>query len=238
MKSIGSLSLSASAILEQKGLDPFRTILPAREFSAVARMTGCSPRRKRPLTPQVVAWLMMLVALHTTSMSQGLCQAWAWVAHLVPKRKDRRVTEEAFTQARAALPLRFWKTLFDRFRWRFQKQFDPAMRWKGLRVLAGDGSVVDLPSIPLLSKFFGHPKGPKGAGRQPQGRLVALCSVFTGFCTAFQFVPLRFAERTVLRRLLKFIEPDDLLLLDRGFFSLRADGGDHLAVGPLSPTPL
>jgi len=220
MLSIGSIPLSSSAILNQNGLDPFRQILPAREFSTVARMTGCSPRRKRPLTPQVVAWLMMLVALHTTSMTQGLAQAWNWVAHLVPKRKDRCVSEEAFTQARAALPLRFWKTLFARLARRFAQKFDSQMRWKGLRILAGDGSVIDLPRIPLLSKFFGHPKGAKGTGRQPQGRLLALCSVFTGFCLAFLFVPLRFPEHTVLRHLLKYLMPRDLLLLDRGFFSL------------------
>jgi hypothetical protein len=223
MKSIGSPSLGASTILsnilQHKGLDPFRSIIPPREFATVARMTDCLPQRKRALTPQVVAWLMMLVALHTTSMTQGLYQAWSWVSHLVPKRRNQCVSEEAFTQARNALPLRFWGILFERLGCRFHKHFDAATRWKGLRVLAGDGSLIDLPNSPQLSKFFGHPKGAKGPGRQPQGRLVALCSVFTGFCVAFKFAPLRFTEHVLLRRLLKFFKPHDLVLLDRGFFS-------------------
>ena len=206
---------------------PFRGILPPEEFAAAARQAGCEPQRKRPLVPEVVAWLMMYVGLTTQSMTQGLTQAWGLVRAICPGLKDLCVREEAFCQGRAQLSLGFWRTLWDRLRQRYEEKFTPRMLWKNkLRVLAGDGSDVDLPNVPLLARFFGRPKNGKGSSRRPQGRLVALCSVFTGFCVAFVFVGLRFTEHIALRHLIRKLRRDDLLLLDRGFFSLRRDGAD------------
>ncbi len=230
MKSIGSTYQAASTILRRSGLAPFRHILPAREFRRVARQAGCTPKRKRALVPEVVVWLMAIVALETTSMTQGLLRAWGLVGPLCPARKRGGVSEEAFTQARKGLPLRFWKVLWLRLRSRYEQRFASLMRWKGIwRVLAVDGSDVLLPHSPALSRFFGHPKGSKGEGRQPQGRLVGMCSVFTGFCVAFKFMPLRFTEHAALRHLIRHLKKNDLLLLDRGFFSLPGPLGHHPA---------
>ena len=222
MSAIGSNRNRAPVLLQSFGLGCFQAILPSQEIAAVARQTGCSPkRRERPLTPEVVCWLMMLVALHTESMTQGLRRAWRWVSALSP-RPERPVSEEAFCIARSQLTLRFWRTLWSRLASRYESRFGSQMRWKGLfRVLAGDGSDVNLPNVPALVRFFTRPKNQKGQSRCPQGRLVALCSVFTGFCLAFKFVSLRFTEHTALQHLIRYLRKNDLILLDRGFFSLH-----------------
>jgi hypothetical protein len=153
---------------------------------------------------------MMFVGLHTESMTQGLIRAWDWVRAACSRLPANGVSEEAFCQARGQLPLRFWRSLWDRLQGRYQRRFAPALLWKGIfRVLAGDGSEVQLPLIPALVAFFGCPKGGKGESRRPQGRLVAFCSVFTGFCVAFKFVPLRFSEHTVLRHLIRLLNIND-----------------------------
>ena len=103
MQLIGSTRRSASVILQQAGLAPFRSILSPDEFERAAHQAGCGPKRKRPLVPEVVSWLMMLVALETTSMTQGLCRAWGLVRSLVPSGDGSLVSEEAFSQARAGL---------------------------------------------------------------------------------------------------------------------------------------
>ena len=221
MALIGSTCRSASLILQRAGLAPFRSILPASDFDQAARQGGCAPKRKRPLIPEVVSWLMMLVALETTSMTQGLCRAWGLVRSMASTTNREPVSEEAFSQARHALSLRFWRFLWHGLQSRYQQRFGSTMRWKGIfRLLAIDGSEVLLPKISALSRFFGRPKGARGEGRRPQARLVALCSVLTGFCLAFKFMPLRFAEHTGLRHLIRRLQRNDLLLLDRGFFSL------------------
>lgn len=199
-------------------LPAFHSILPGREFAQVARLTGCTPRRRRRLVPEVVCWLMMYVALTTTSMTRGLAGAWT----ILGLRRTRcpAITEEAFCQARAGLPLRFFRLLLRRLAGRYTERFDAAMRWKGLfRVLAADGSIVTLAKNATLALYFGTASNDRGACVYPQARLTALCSVFTGYCLGFLFTPLRFAEQVAVRHLLRSIRPMDLVLMDRNFFS-------------------
>jgi len=221
------------------GLARFQAILTPKDFETIAQQTDCAPKKERALTPQVVFWLMACVGLYTESMTQGLLRAWDWVRAACPHLPAEGVSEEAFCQARRDLPLRFWRALWERLQARYQNRFAAAMRWKGIfRVLAGDGSEVRLPKAAALTSFFGCPKNGERESRQPQGRLVAFCSVFTGFCTAFKFVPLRFSEHTVLRHLISKLQINDLLLLDRGFFSLRRPLAHRAAEGSLPPAPL
>jgi hypothetical protein len=215
MSCIGSTRVHAVALIQNSGFDPFRRVLPSEEFQAVAHETGCLPKRRRRLIPEVVAWLVMYARLHGESMTQALLQAWPMVGP-----PGELVSEEAFCQARNALTLRFWKRLFQRLCVRYEHRHDACMRWKGYRVLAGDGTEATLPILPSLIRCFGRPKNAKGYAKAPQARLVALCSVFTGFCVAFTFVALRVTEHAALGHLLRHLKPKDLLLLDRGFFSL------------------
>lgn len=223
MPAIGFSHRDAVMLIQKFGLAPLRAILPAEEFATIARQTDCAPKRQRPLIPEVVSWLMMLVSLKATSMTQGLLQAWGCVRSVWPRLEAGCVTEEAFAMARRQLPLRFWRALFQRLRQRYEQRFAEAMRWKDRwRVLAVDGSDVRLPNRAILADFFGRAQSGHGQSRQPQGRLVALCSVFTGFCLAFVFMPRRFTEHLALRHLLRHLRPHDLLLADCGFFSYAA----------------
>ncbi len=234
MKTIGSSSHPASDILRQFGLGPFRKILSSGAFERVAQQAECAPKRKRPLIPEVVAWLMMFVAMQNTSMTQGLIRAWGLVRSLCPGLDRKAVSEEAFSQGRSGLRLRFWRILWHHVQTQYEQRFDAVQRWKKkYRVLAVDGTEVILPHIEALIRFFGQPSGAK-KGRKPQARLVAISSVFTGFCLTFKLAALRFSEHTVFRHLRKVLQPNDLLLADRGFFSLRSNLGHPLPWGGLS----
>ncbi len=229
MAFIGSHRRYASLVFQKFGLAPFRRILSPEVFAAAARAGRCAPRRDRPLIPEVVAWLMMYVGLQTTSMTQGLCRAWGLVRAVCPQLQSGCVTEEAFCQARNLLTLEFWRSLWERLVSRFEAKFTPSMLWKNtFRLLAIDGSDVDLPNAPKIACFFGRPANGKGEGRRPQAKLVALCSVFTGFCFAFKLIGKPFTEHHALQHLIRRLRRSDLVLMDRGFFSLRR----HLAYPP------
>lgn len=233
------IGLSRSAVREifaQFGLAPFRQILTPADFSAVANDIGCAPKRARRLTPEVVAWLMLSVALQTTSMTQGVALAWGWLAtagFLLAGAAP--VTEEAFCQARQALPLRFWRALWACLCAKYEQRFGAALRWKGLRVLAADGTEADVPNVPALVKFFTRPRTTHGESKAPQGRLVAVCSVLTGFCFDFSFTSRLCSEHLALRHLIRRLRALDLLLLDRGFFSLRRHPRHPAAPSPFPP---
>jgi len=221
MSSIGFGCRNAATVLRNFGLVPFRTLLPPEVFVHAAEAGGCAPQRARPLIPEVVAWLMMYVGLHTVSMTQGLAQAWGLVRVICPTLKERGVSEEAFCQARNQLTLGFWRSLGVALGTAFEAKFDTALRWKGIwRVLAIDGSDIDLPNAPAVVRFFGRPGAVGGNAQRPQAKLVALCSVFTGFCFAFQLLTKRFTEHAAVAHLLRRLRSHDLVLQDKGFFSL------------------
>lgn len=219
MSCIGQPRRDAVTLVRQFGLAPFRRLLSPDDFAVVAQRSGCTPERRRPLIPEVVAWLMMYVALLTTSMTQGLQLAWGVIRAICPALREPPVTEEAFGNARNELPWRFWAGLWNLLQTRYLHTFDSALRWKGLLVVGGDGTAVDLPNVPAVVRRFGRPKNGKTQRPQPQGRLVALCSVFTGWCWAFAFMPLRLTEHQALQHLTRTLRRGMLLLLDRGFFA-------------------
>ena len=120
MNVIGSLRRQASVILQQFGLTPFRNILTSEEFAALAADSGCAQVRRRALTPEVVVWLMMGVALETTSMTQGLVLAWGWISAACVWLRSPGVTEEAFCLARERIPMQFWYKLWDLLRSKYE----------------------------------------------------------------------------------------------------------------------
>ena len=84
-----------------------------------------------------------------------------------------QVTEEAFVQARARMPLDFWIALALLLANRFAKERDDVIRWKRFRLIALDGTLVNLPRYQALADHFGTAKGGHG-GRIPQARMLML----------------------------------------------------------------
>ncbi len=235
MVSIDRRRCSATTLFQRFGLAPFQSILSSDVFTDAAKNAGCAPKRNRPLIPEVVAWLTMYVGLHTTSMTQGLTQAWGLVHTACPGLGATSVSEEAFCQARQQLTLGFWRNLWRQLAHRFEVRFSSSLLWKNtFRLLAVDGSDVDLPVAPKVAQFFGRPRNQRGQRHQPQAKLVSLCSVLTGFCLDFKLVGKRFTEHHALRHLIRHLRRNDLVLMDRGFFSLRSHLENPLARCALS----
>src|SRR5207249_3334274 len=100
----------------------------------------------------------------------------------------------------------------------------PLSFYCGMRLMALDGFVNDVADTPANERVFGRPRNGKGAGAFPQVRVLALCEVGTHVFWKCQIKPVRRAEITLARPLLRHLQPDMLLLWDRGFLSY-----DHVA---------
>jgi hypothetical protein len=136
-----------------------------------------------------------------------------------PRQDDpTQVTEEAYVQARARMPLGFWIALVMILADRFAREHQALLRWKHFRLLALDGTLVNLPRWKALADYYGTAKGQRG-GRFPQARLVMLQFPLTRVPYRFALGPKRQAEKTMAEPLLKELRKDDLLLMDRGFWS-------------------
>lgn len=100
----------------------------------------------------------------------------------------------------------------------------PSCFYEGMRLMALDGFLVDVPDTPDNDRVFGRPRNGHASGAFPQVRVLALCEVGTHILWKYLIKPVRRAEITMARVLLRFLAPDMLLLWDRGFLSY-----DHVA---------
>jgi hypothetical protein len=135
-----------------------------------------------------------------------------------PRRENpSQISESAFTQARQRMPWEFWAALLVVLGRRFEEQHGDATRWKGFRLLALDGTCVQLPNWQPLTAVFGTAKNGKAV--QTQARLVMLQLPRVRLPWRYELTPLAQGEHTVAKRLLTQLQPNDLVLMDRGFFS-------------------
>lgn len=219
---IGTPSNATTALLRRHGLTPFRMILTPDDFHA-AHPAVAPP--KTILVPEVVFWLMATATLTQQSMTAGVFQFWQTLRTVLPHLPPAPVTEEAFCLARAALPLRFFRRLFGLVVQRFEQRFAAPLCWHGRRLLAIDGTELNLPAHPKVRRDFPPSVNRKGTPGPAQARLVGLVGLWSGLCHAFRLTPLGTSEQDSARRLLHYLRPGDLLLADRNFPDLATFAG-------------
>jgi Transposase DDE domain len=91
----------------------------------------------------------------------------------------------------------------------------------GLRLMALDGTVLDLPDTPENVGVFGKRNSPRGRSAWPQARVVALSECSTHAVLEAGVWPHDFDERAAGMRLLRGVGEGVLLLWDRGFHSFE-----------------
>jgi transposase len=127
-------------------------------------------------------------------------------------------SEEAFAQARGAMPDRYWVALFLVLGRVFESRHADRLRYKGLRLLALDGTCLSLQRWKPLGEHFGCARNGSGTPR-PQARMVMLLLAGVRLPWRYELTPRSQGESTVAARLLAGVRADDLVLMDRGFFN-------------------
>ena len=133
------------------------------------------------------------------------------------------VSEEAFAKARQAMPMAFWTALIVLLAGRFEKEHRQKIRWKRFRILAIDGTLINMDNHKALADRYGTARNgngkSKGKGKTPQARMVMLQFPAVRMPLAYEVCPLDRSEKTVAANLLSHLRRNDLLLMDRGFWS-------------------
>lgn len=191
------------------------TTFPDEAVVAAIEATGTRERRTRALPARLMVYLTMALWLDfgkgyvrvLRNLLSGL--RWArggWDGYTVP-------TDGAISRARDRLGSAPLEALFEGT----AKPTVPAgheeVFWRGLRKVAVDGTVFDLPASQDNAAAFQIPSG----GVLPQARLVALAECGSLALVGGTFDSIEVGERTLLERLLGKLTPEMLLLADRGF---------------------
>jgi len=135
-----------------------------------------------------------------------------------PHGNGNGLSEEAFVQARQKMPDGFWIALILLLGAAFQREHGRLTRYAGLRLLALDGTTINLPMWKRLRQHFGVARNGKGA-RRAQARLVMLQLPLVRLPLCYELTPLGQGEKTVAARLLAQVAHEDLVLMDKGLWS-------------------
>lgn len=173
------------------------------------RRPGRDFTRRRSLFLERVVWLN--ITLLKTTLSVELDQFFDWLG-----TGEFSVTKSALVQARQKLLPRFFCDFFQ-FSVAAFYQYFKALRWKGFRLWATDGSGFRLPGEHELGEAFGW------HGNQhncvPSARMLVCFDLLNNLVAALQFHTRNTAEIVVAMRSICQVPLDVLMVYDRGFAS-------------------
>jgi hypothetical protein len=222
--------------IRQRDFQVFGKMLTPALMEEAAEAAGVK-LGKNPLNHANLVWLGVAAALHTTKNFANLLiftfklleDAEQWKPAKPDPKSNRRskhnphgkttaVSEEAFVQARQLMSMDFWLWLLLLLARRFQEKHPDAVGWNGFRLLAIDGTEIALPYWKTLADAFGTSRNGRRRKR-PQARMVMLAFPQCRLPWRYELAPRSCHEQTLAARLVEHLEPRDLLLMDRGFWS-------------------
>jgi Transposase DDE domain/Insertion element 4 transposase N-terminal len=206
----GEVAAVAQARPTDERAKALKRIIPCSTVQAILKQTGQTAFCPR-LPKWFMVWFVVGLGLFATDCHR---QVYRWLQRFRPSNVPERSTLCEARRRLGVAPLL-------RLMWRVVKPLATALTpgafYSGLRLMALDGFVVDLPDAPDNARVFGRPQGGRSPGAFPQARVLALCEVGTHVLWKVLIKPLRRAEIVMARTLLRFLTPDMLLLWDRGF---------------------
>ena len=146
----------------------------------------------------------------------------------LPADIERRLTDftdlvaSAISQARTRLGEAPLKLLFQRISAPMARPGTRGAWFHGLRMMAIDGLVLDVPDTPTNDEEFGRSSNDKTPGPFPQVRLVALGECGTHAVVDAELGGVSTGERTLAATLIARFAPGMLVLADRNFYSYQA----------------
>lgn len=189
-----------------------KRIIPCPTIRSILKRTR-QARSCRRLPKWFMVWFVITMGLHATDNYRQIFRS------LQRFRRGNIPLRSTLCEARQRLGVAPLWYLFDEVVTLLATAKTPGAFYCGMRLMALDGFVVDLPDTPDNVRIFGRPKGGRSPGAFPQARTLALCEVGTHVMWKRLIKPIRRAEIKMAKALLRFLAPDMLLLWDRGFLS-------------------
>lgn len=184
----------------------------ARWISAAAILELCAQAghtwRRGPLDPVATLGLFITQVLHGNT-------AITHLRHLAAMT----CSASAYCQARMRLPLEVIEAVSRSVSAALTDTTGDVGRWLGHRVWHVDGTGFSMPDEPALRERFGQPGGQREGCGFPVAKLLVLADAATGFIARTLALPLRTHDLSHVTAVHDALEPNDVLVGDRGFCS-------------------
>jgi Insertion element 4 transposase N-terminal/Transposase DDE domain len=194
-------------------------VYPLELVESVLQEHGVQSQRVRSFPAPVTTYYCMALALYPqaayeavyAALAQGLSSVHGGIA-------PRTVVKSAISTARTRLGSAPLKTLHARAcKPLASLKTQPHAFHKGLRLVAIDGSVFDIPDEVANAEHFGRHNTSGRLAAYPQARCVLLAECATHAILDAQLGASTHSENALAQSLLERLQPDMLCLADRGF---------------------
>ena len=194
-------------------------VIPREQVLQALEDTGCLDSRRCTLTFEVISWVVLAMGLLT---ELPIRQVFKAARRLIPS--DWNPNRSSLCKARQRLGVAPLRLLYERLARPLATPDTPGAFYKGLRMVAVDGSVYNVPDSKANADAFGYPKGGRGAGAFPQIRKASLVEIGTHAELALVVKGIKekeCGEQSMVPGLFRHLRANMLLMWDRGFFSYK-----------------
>jgi hypothetical protein len=203
------------------------SVCPRALIEQVLADTGKASQRERLLpAPAVVYYVMALALWREAPLEEVLrvvCEGLQWLGG--GEAGAVQASKSAISQARSRLGPEVMRQLAERVLRPLAAPDAPGAWYRGLRVMALDGSGMDVADEKANAEFFGYPAASRGQSAFPQARLLGLVECGTHVITAGDIAPYSHSEQAMAARLLPAkLRADMLVLADRNFYGFKLWG--------------
>lgn len=195
------------------------THLPYEWIEAALLANDKASIRSRRLPAQQVVWLVISLALYRRMSVKDIVDT---LDLALPELAERCITSSATTQARQRLGADPLKWLFEKSARQWISHDQGHYLFKGLHLLAMDGTTLRLADSAANRAHFGAQNYPNNkVASYPQTRAVTLMMAETQLIRDARFGRYNVSEMTHAHDLLASVPDDSLTVFDRGFFSAQ-----------------
>ena len=199
------------------------SVCPRELIDEVLAHTGRASRRERLLpAPAVVYYVMALALWREAPLEEVLrvvCEGLQWLGG---ESEAAQASKSAISQARTRLGSQVMKQLAERVLRPLARPGAPGAWYRGWRLMAVDGSTMDVADEAVNAEFFGYPAASRGQSAFPQARVLGLVECGTHAVVAASIAPYGRSEVAMAAQWLAAkLHSDMLVMADRNFYSFK-----------------
>lgn len=201
------------------------TAIPAETIEQAIDETNSHQQRQRKLPSELLVSLVIGMSLWSSmsmrtvlkNLVNGLSQKWMQLGQYWQAPNSGSISE-----ARQRLGCAVMTRLFELVAQPMASPQTAGAFLGGLRMMAVDGTLMDVPDSAANARVFGYP-GSKAGTRAafPKARLVLLVETGTHLIVDALICPYRMGERVRIQKLLRSVTAGMLLMWDRGLHSYK-----------------
>ncbi len=201
-------------------LEAIDTAIPASVIQRALQTSGKNGKRRRLLTGRVTVLQILAMSLWpSVCMLDCLRNLIEGYRFGLRRSVETVPVKSSICAARIRLGVRPLRILFQEVARPLATPKTKGAFYKTMRLVAFDGSTINLPDTTQNDRVFGRPGSGRGQAAFPQLRMVWLMEVATRAALDLAALPYRVGEKSIIPRLFRSLKEDMLVLWDRGFHS-------------------